>query len=147
MRGRRTVAGERAGRGAVQTVPAGCATCSFWSGRPSDYLGPCSHPNVLQGRTAFDAWCPEWTYGRDADDGALIVPRRLVVGVSLNWHFFEIFLDGEFLPDCVEADSHEGWARCLVRDAEGHYIVEPGHMQVYQTEVRRGRVEFRLRAD
>lgn len=56
-------------------------------------------------------------------------------------HHAKVYLDGEELTRCVEADEDEGWARCTVQKDDGHILVEMGEPV---EEIKRGavRVEF-----
>ncbi len=53
-----------------------------------------------------------------------------------------VYLDGEKLRYCIEADDLEGWARCAVQDAHGRLISDHRYDDGLMVEMRVGSVTF-----
>jgi len=46
------------------------------------------------------------------------------VGYVPDSAFYEVYLDGDYLKDCVTADDELGIAICHVRDYDGNLLIE-----------------------
>lgn len=60
-------------------------------------------------------------------------------------HRFDVYLDGERLDKCFEADDEAGYARCYATDDNGQPIVD-GSGEDLVTVTKYGKVEFRKRS-
>ena len=62
------------------------------------------------------------------------------VNAEKDWKLVkEVTLDGKRLDDCVEADTEEGWARCIAHDEAGEIRIENDD---YVWETLHGKVEI-----
>lgn len=57
-------------------------------------------------------------------------------------HHATVYLDGEKLQWCVEADDIEGWARCVITGPDGRPVHSPAYDEQERTEIRRGAVRI-----
>lgn len=72
---------------------------------------------------------------------------HIIAGETPGWQHADVWLDGERVGLCVEANEEEGWVKCL--------RVEPGTLRAFVcdahgepiVETRHGKVEVRWRRD
>lgn len=51
------------------------------------------------------------------------------VSVKLGKPNYKVYLEGNLLADCIEADDDENYAICYTTDIKGNYIVIQDYME------------------